>query len=171
MIKIKIKRMTLIIFSIILFSIILTGCFESSNDIWGSAPDFTLNTIDGETFTLSDHFGKVIIIDLMAAWCYWCVPQMEELEAVLEEKGDEIVIVSVDVDKTETSDDVINKFGDYVDKWTFVMDSYKEDVNSRYQVSGIPKLVIIDKEGNIYYSEAGLTSKEKLIEEINNASG
>ena len=167
-------RLTKILSNTILILLVvslLSGCFESSTDTWGDAPDFTLKTIDGETFTLSDHLGKVIIIDLMAAWCYWCLPQMAELEAVLEEKGDEILIVSVDVDKTETGEDIIDKFSDYVDKWTFVMDSYEEDVNNKYQVSGIPKLVIIDKEGNIYYSEAGLTSKEKLIEEINKASG
>ena len=157
---------------------LLSGCFDSSDDssngsvngVWGNAPDFTLPTLDGETFTLSDHLGKVILIDLMAAWCYWCKPQMDELEAVLEEKGDEIVIVSVGITKSETSDDLRNTFGDYANKWTFVLDTYEEDVGSKYQVTAIPKLVIIDKQGNIYYSEAGLTSKEDLIELINQAS-
>ena len=167
-------RLTKILSNTILILLVvslLSGCFESSNGMCGNAPDFTLTTIYGETFTLSDHFGKVIVIDLMAAWCYWCKPQLDELEAVLEEKGDEIVIVSVDIEKSETSDDVINTFGDYVDKWTFVMDNFEENVGNKYKVEGIPKLVIIDRKGNIYYSESGLASKEKLIEEINKASG
>ena len=107
----------------------------------------------------------------MATWCGPCVLQMLELQKTLEEKRDEIVLVSVDIDKRETSDDVINTFGDYVDKWTFVMDTYEEDVGGKYHADYIPKLVIIDKEGNIYYSESGLTSKEKLIELIDKASG
>lgn len=165
-----------IIVAIVGICIYISTMSEGSSDntvegSWGDAPDFTLETIDGGTFTLSDNFGKVIVIDLMAAWCYWCKPQMAELEAVLEDKGNEIVIVSVDVDKGETGDDVRNTFGDYVEKWTFVLDNYEQDVSGKYQVTGIPKIVIIDKEGNIYYSQSGLTSKAKLIEEINKAGG
>jgi len=116
---------------------------EPSAKSWGDAPDFTLTTINDETFTLSDHFGKVIVIDLMDAWCHWCKPQMDELDSVLEEKGDEIVIVSVDVDKSETNNDVMNTFGGHVEKWTFVLDNYTEEVSSKYKVTGIPKLVIL----------------------------
>lgn len=157
--------------TLIILVLPLSGCFESSDEVWGNAPDFTLTTIHGENFTLSDHLGKVIVIDLMATWCGPCVLQMSELKKTLDEKGDEIVLVSVDIDKGETSDSVINTFGDYVDKWTFVMDTYEEDVGIKYHADYIPKLVIIDKEGNIYYSESGLTFKEKLIELIDNASG
>ncbi|UCF13061.1 MAG: TlpA family protein disulfide reductase [Thermoplasmatales archaeon] len=163
------KWLSIIILIILVFS--TSGCIESSDKIWGNAPDFTLTTINGENFTLSDHQGKIIVIDLMATWCGPCVLQMPELQKTLEEKRDEIVLVSVDIDKRETSDDVINTFGDYVDNWTFVMDTYEEDVGGKYHADYIPKLVIVNKEGNIYYSESGLTSKEKLIELINGASG
>lgn len=141
---------------------------SSSAKSWGDAPDFTLKTLEGDDFTLSDHFGKIILIDFMASWCSWCKPQMGELEEVLKEKGNEIIIVSVDVEKGETRDDLEGAFGDYLDKWTFVIDDYGQNVGSKYQVLGIPKLVIIDKEGNIYYSDSGLTQSEKLIEEIDN---
>jgi len=143
---------------------------EPSAKSWGDAPDFTLKTLEGDDFTLSDHFGKVIVMDLMTSWCTWCKPQMEELEEVLEEKGNEIIIVSVDVEKEETRDDLERVFGDYLDKWTFVIDDYEQNVGNKYQVSSIPKLVIIDQDGNIYYSDSGLTQSGKLIEEIDNVT-
>jgi len=143
---------------------------EPSETPWGNAPDFTLKTLEGNDFTLSDHLGKVIVLDFMASWCSWCKPQMGELEAVLDKKGDDILIVSVDVHIGETRNDLEGPFGDYLDKWTFVLDNYEENVGSKYQVSGIPKLVIIDEEGNIYYSDSGLTQSDKLLEEINKAS-
>ena len=141
-----------------------------NDDQWGNAPDFTLETIDGDTFTLSNHQGKVIVIDFTASWCGWCIPQMAELKEVLDEKGDEIVIVSVDVEIGETRNDLEGPFGNYLDKWTFVFDSYKENVGEKYKVVGIPKIVIIDINGNIYYSTSELTSKEIIIEKINKAS-
>lgn len=156
--------------ALIVLVLLLPGCIDSSTTEWGNAPDFTLLTIDGETFTLSDNFGKVIIIDLMAGWCYWCKPQMAELEKIQEEKGNEIVIISIDVEKSETSEDVINAFGDYVDKWTFLMDVHEEDVSSKYNVYGIPKLVIVDINGDISYVNEGLTNKETLLQEINKAN-
>ena len=149
---------------------LLNESTEKSSEItWGDAPDFTLQTLDGETFTLSDHLGKVIVIDFMTSWCTWCKPQMDELVDVLYEKQGDIFIVSVDVELGETRNDLEGPFGDYLDKWTFVMDNYEENVGGRYQVSSIPQTLIIDKTGNIFYVHSGLTSKEKIIEEIQNA--
>jgi len=33
------------------------------------APDFTLNTPDGGSFTLSDLRGKAVLVNLWANWC------------------------------------------------------------------------------------------------------
>ena len=153
--------------STILLISILSGCTDSSEKQQGNAPNFTLTTIDGGRFTLSDHFGKIIVLDFMAAWCHYCTHQMKELEAVLEEKGDEILVVSIDVDKRETADDIKNTFGEYIDKWVFALNDYNENVEIKYKVYGIPKIVIIDINGNIYYSMEGLTSRNKILEEIN----
>jgi cytochrome c-type biogenesis protein len=147
----------------IMIILLLSGCFKN----WGSAPDFTLQTIYGDRFVLSEHLGKVIVIDFMATWCYPCKLQMKELDYLYQEKGNEIVIVSVDVEYRESADDIKSTFGEYVDKWTFVLDNPKENVARKYGVQAIPKIVIIDKKGNIYNSFSGLTSKEVLLEVIN----
>jgi len=172
--KLKIGIVVIFLFIIVIIGgiYISTMSQESSptGKLWGDAPDFTLKTIEGNDFTLSEHIGKVIVLDFMTSWCGWCVPQMGELEKVLKEMGNEIIIVSVDVQIGETRDDLEVVFGDYLDKWTFVLDDYKQNVGTKYQVSSIPKLVIIDKEGNIYYSDSGLTQSENLIKEINRAN-
>jgi hypothetical protein len=34
-----------------------------------TAPDFTLRTLDGDTFTLSDHFGELpVVLNFWAPW-------------------------------------------------------------------------------------------------------
>lgn len=161
----------IILIFIIIISISIAGIYanqpkKSNDETWGNAPDFTLLTIDGETFTLSDNYGKIILIDLMAAWCTWCLPQMEELEAVSEEKGNEIVIISVGVDQRESFNDIQDTFGEYTDKWTFVLDNNDENVATNYDVNGIPRLVFINKEGDIAFSHEGLMGKNDIISEI-----
>ena len=90
---------------------------QSPGDTLGPAPDFTLETFNGETFTLSEHQGKVVILDIMAVRCPPCHQQMPELYKVKEEKGDDIVILSIDVDAAygyETENDVRETFGEYI---------------------------------------------------------
>ena len=122
---------------------------EPSENSWGDAPDFTLKTFEGDDFTLSDHLGKVVVIDLMAVRCPPCETQMVYLDELNNEVGDEIVIISIDVDGaygSETEQQVRNKYGDYVEKWTFAMDTYEENVGSKeeYQTGYIPTIVIIN---------------------------
>lgn len=83
----------------------------------GPAPDFALTTFNGEAFKLSDCQGKTVILDFMAVRCPPCHDQMPELQAVKEEKADDIVILSIDVDGAyggETEQDVTNTFGEYI---------------------------------------------------------
>ena len=90
---------------------------QSPGDTLGPAPDFTLETFNGETFTLSEHQGKVVILDIMAVRCPPCHQQMPELYKIKEEKGDDIVILSIDVDAAygyETENDVRETFGEYI---------------------------------------------------------
>jgi thiol-disulfide isomerase/thioredoxin len=159
----------MIILIIILCSTLLIGCTNNNNTniTWGDAPDFTLKSVDGSMFTLSDNIGKVIIIDLMATWCPPCQQQMSQLEDTIDEFGSSIVIVSVDVDMSETGDDIKTTFGDYINKWTFVLDNDEEDVGKAYQVSSIPKIIVIDKKGNIYYTHVGYIEYSAISKVIN----
>lgn len=72
------------------------------------APDFTLIDIDGNNFTLSQHRGKVILIDFMATWCPLCHIQLSELTEVFSQVGDEIIMISIDIDLQESEEDLRN---------------------------------------------------------------
>ncbi len=90
---------------------------EQSTPSRTPAPDFTLETLNGDQFKLSNYGGKPIILDLMAVRCPPCRQQMPELQKVKKELGDDVVILSIDVDGAggyESAQDVIDAFGEYI---------------------------------------------------------
>lgn len=180
--------LVLIVVSIIFFSGVIYLSIESKNpdekESWGDAPDFTLTTLDDETFTLSDNLGKVILIDFTAEKCTWCGEggydqfgnpirgQIYELLDLYEEVGSEVVFISIDPWYAppiyETEDDLRSFKERYNSNWIYAMDNYEEDVAGNYQAdSGIPKIILIDKNGNVYDSFSTLTSAGTLLNSIN----
>ncbi len=81
------------------------------------APDFTLETLFGNQFKLSNYRGTPVILDLMAVRCPPCEQQMPELQKVKKELGNDVVILSIDVDGAggyESAQDVKDAFGTYI---------------------------------------------------------
>lgn len=58
----------------------------------------------GETFTLADFQDNVLIVEAMAVWCPLCDQQQLEIRRALEQLGDSVTAVSLDVDPGETAD-------------------------------------------------------------------
>jgi hypothetical protein len=90
---------------------------EESSSARTKAPDFTLNTLYGSKFTLSSYKGTPVILDLMAVRCPPCKTQMPELQKLKKDLGNDVVILSVDVDGaagSESAQDVIDEFGEYI---------------------------------------------------------
>ena len=138
----------------------LSGCIEPIEG-WGDAPDFTLKTLKGETIQLSDYLGTVVLLDFMGVDCYWCFYQMPVLKSISENYTG-LVIISIDVYHYET-EAYLQSYIDWFKTnysidldWDFGLDK-DATIDKLYikEGEGVPKLVIIDKKGNIYYEKLG----------------
>ena len=110
------------------------------------APDFTLQTLAGERFNLSEKLGKPIFLNFWATWCSPCRDEMPDMEKLQQTLGDSILIVGIDMG--ESADTVRRFVEDSGFTWTFVLDSERE-VAQAYDVSVIPTSLFIDAKGVI----------------------
>ena len=78
----------------------------------GPAPDFRLNTFDGQTLQLSDLRGQAVVINFWASWCIPCRDEAPILEKTWREYRDRgVVLVGVAyLDDEKPARDFITEF-------------------------------------------------------------
>jgi thiol-disulfide isomerase/thioredoxin len=130
-----------------------------------AAPTFNLVTVEGEPIALDQYRGRVVVLDLFATWCGPCRTQMVELNKLRASYSEaEVVILSVDVDTSETEQQVKDFRDEYNAAWAFALDT--DDLGGKYEVSSIPTLAIVTKDGKLAWRHAGATSVSELRERI-----
>ena len=77
------------------------GTFQSasSKKVGQAAPEFSGQTIDGDTFTLSQHRGEWVFVNFFATWCVPCKVEHPELVKFAQQtSGQPVKVVSVAFD-------------------------------------------------------------------------
>ena len=114
--------------------------------------DFTATLTDGSEFTLSDHEGKVILLNFWATWCGPCVGEMPAFEKLQETYGEDLVLVAVNSgEDEETVTSFLEENG-----YTFpvVLDP-EYAVAMLYPIDAIPYTVIIGTDGKVAVTQVG----------------
>lgn len=112
------------------------------------APDFTLPQRDGSSWRLSDHRGKVLVLNFWTVTCQPCMEEMPSLitlSRILADRDDvELVTISVDRDwetvRSAVPEDV---------PMTVLLDPDREVVREMFGTRLFPETWVIDPDGVI----------------------
>jgi len=129
------------------------------------APAFSGDDLTGEKLSLESLKGRVVVLDFWATWCGPCVAAIPHVQKIADKFKDEpVTIIGMNRDGKGT-DSKVKKF---LEKKKITLRQFM-DVDGKiarsYNVSGIPSLFIIDKEGVIRDAHVGF-SGESMADDI-----
>ena len=128
------------------------------------APEWTLPTLKGDSISLADLQGKVVLVDFFYKGCAPCGAALPTLQRMHEKYKDQgVVIIGID----PYDDPVKADMADFIEKrsvgYTVVFSD--RELPEKYRVTGYPTLFFIDREGKIVkYHEGFSASMEEEVE-------
>lgn len=122
----------------------------------------------GGTTSLDDLKGKYVYIDLWATWCQPCKVEIPFLKKI-EEKyhGKNIEFVGISLDDPRDYDTWKQMVKDLEIGGTQLYAKGDKTFGQAYRVSGIPRFILIDPNGNIVDANAPRPSDARLVELLN----
>lgn len=134
------------------------------------APKFAYNDINGNTVSLDDLQGKVVYIDVWATWCGPCRAELPHLEAMQEEMAgrEDIVFASISVDEDKEAWETMVTEDNMMGLQLHAEEAWKSSICSDYKINGIPRFMIINKDGTINNVNAPRPSSGDEIKDLLN---
>ncbi|MGE0635742.1 MAG: redoxin domain-containing protein [Bacteroidia bacterium] len=137
--------------------------------IGSEAPEIVVSDPEGKQIKLSDLRGKVVLIDFWASWCRPCRmenPNVVKVYQKYKDKGFEVFGVSLDKGKPEWVEAI--KLDGLTWKHGSELAFWNSSFVKTYNIDGIPKTVLVDKNGIIIAKDLrGPQLEQKLAEVLN----
>lgn len=152
----------------------LTKRFDETCTQWEAvkagqpSPTFTCPDINGKSVSLADLKGRYVYIDVWATWCGPCrgeLPHLKKLEEAY--AGKDIAFVSLSCDSNKAAWEKMVKDGDMKGIQLFM--GPKDDFMDKFMITGIPRFILLDREGKIVKADAPRPSEpsiSKLFDEL-----
>ena len=154
----------------------LTAAYEAKCERWDlsrpgrRSPGFRAEDLNGKVWTLADFRGRYVYIDMWATWCAPCrqeMPYLKQLEAQF--KDAEIVFLGLSVDSDKTKWEKMVRSGDLTGTQLYL--GTKSNFQEAYKIEGIPRFILLDKNGVIISNDMSRPSDPKTVETLNSLEG
>ena len=163
------------LFALILFAM-LAWIFISTDQTGGStagqipapqagflAPDFTLQTLDGDAVTLSELRGKAVLVNFWATWCPPCRAEMPAIQKLYDEyKERGFVVLAVNATYQDTSSAIPGFVEEHNLTFPILLDNTGDSAD-QYQLRSLPSSFFIGRDGIIQEVVIGGPMAETLL--------
>lgn len=141
------------------------------------APDFSIRTLEGERFTLSEQRGQPVVLYFFATWCSACRTQTPHIVEVARTLGGNATVLAVSLDPNETPAQVEEYRDEYVPssggpgiKWAIDGQEGTSTVGSgllatTYRVTSIPKQFVVGPSGLLQWAGTGVVPAAEIVAE------
>ena len=135
--------------------------------------DFTVETVDGGTFTLSealkDH--ELVLINLFFTGCPPCRMEFPFLQEAWMQNADRVAVIALTPDPNDT-DAVLTAYTEELGLTFPVAHEDGTGLYERFVTVGFPTSVVVDRTGKVAFSECGaLSSAQEFVDLFNNYTG
>lgn len=135
--------------SLLLLGILLVPRSDAETvlQVGQAAPDFELESVEGEQIKLSDLKGQPVILNFWATWCPPCRREMPDFQQVYDqhhEQGLQLFGINVGESKVAVAD-----FRDRVGVSFPILIDSKETAQTAYKIMPLPATYFIDRDGVI----------------------
>ena len=164
------RKAPIILVAIALISLVMLSCSTAKiPEVGDTAPDFTLESIEGESISLSDFRGKTVLIVFTSVNCQECEEQMPYLIGAYEQANGELAVLDIYHMIYDTR--VVQ---DYVNNKQFTTFPALPDPNNKvantYGATRFPPTnFIVDAAGIIRYKKIGPFQSQEEIENVINS--
>ena len=136
---------------------------------------FDVQLIDvrtGQPFTINDHQGKVVLVEMLAMWCSKCLQQQNEVKALHERLAGEedFISIGLDIDINEEAQDLKAYVENNQFDWLYAIAPVEvaREISELYgaQFLNPPStpILVIDKGGDVHLMNFGIKSADVLFD-------
>jgi peroxiredoxin len=131
-----------------------TGALTVPVKVSYAAPELTLTDTQGNSRSLTDYRGQVVLVNLWATWCPPCKEEMPALQAFYE-KYQEQGFVIVAVNDGDPKADVLQFVNDYRLSFPVWLDPTYTATEQAFKTLNLPSSFVIDRTGTVQLQWVG----------------
>ena len=118
-------------------------------------PQYAAVSLNGDSVSLAAQRGKVVLLNIWATWCHPCrseIPELRAIHATYQQRGLELIGVSVDAD---SNDENIRQFMKEFQMTFPIWRDPEERISTKFLTVGVPSTFLIDKQGILRWRKTG----------------
>src|SRR5258707_1278982 len=129
--------------------------------------DFTLNDLQGKSWTLQALHGKVVLVNFWATWCQPCRREMPDLDALYQKFKDQgLVILAISDEETGKINELL---AEKKVSYPILLDPGHK-VYELFRLDGIPKSFVYDRAGKLVSQAIDMRTQKHFSDLLANAS-